>query len=44
MDNKVVVERGLMAGELIVTEGYHKLAPGVLAIPAKKDDEMQTGE
>ena len=26
--NNVVVERGLSAGELIVTEGYHKLNPG----------------
>ena len=26
-DNKVVVERGLRANELIVTEGYHKLTP-----------------
>ena len=27
--NDVVVERGLAPGELIVTEGYHKLTPGV---------------
>ncbi|MCC8188956.1 MAG: efflux RND transporter periplasmic adaptor subunit [Bacteroides sp.] len=27
--NKTVVERGLAAGEYIVTEGQHKLAPGV---------------
>lgn len=27
--NNVVVERGLVAGEKIVTEGYHKLAPGI---------------
>ncbi|WP_300725988.1 efflux RND transporter periplasmic adaptor subunit [uncultured Bacteroides sp.] len=27
--NKTVVERGLAPGELIVTEGYHKLKPGV---------------
>ena len=26
--NNVVVERGLSAGEFIVTEGYHKLMPG----------------
>ena len=26
--NNVVVERGLSAGEFIVTEGYHKLTPG----------------
>lgn len=28
-DNLVVVERGLEAGEEIVTEGYHKLSPGM---------------
>ena len=28
MNNYVVVERGLSAGEFIVTEGYHKLNPG----------------
>ena len=28
MNNNVVVERGLSAGEFIVTEGYHKLNPG----------------
>lgn len=27
--NQVVVERGLVAGEQIVTEGYHKLQPGM---------------
>lgn len=27
--NNVVVERGLAAGETIVTEGFHKLTPGV---------------
>jgi membrane fusion protein (multidrug efflux system) len=28
VENNVVVERGLAAGEQIVTEGYHKLTPG----------------
>ena len=27
--NNVVVERGIVPGEIIVTEGYHKLTPGV---------------
>lgn len=27
--NNVVVERGLIPGEVIVSEGYHKLSPGV---------------
>ena len=29
LENTVVVERGLVPGETIVTEGYHKLAPGM---------------
>ena len=28
-ENDVVVERGLLPGEMIVSEGYHKLTPGV---------------
>ena len=28
-ENMVVVERGLVSGEMIVTEGYHKLQPGM---------------
>lgn len=34
VDNRIVVERGLGVGETIITEGYNKLAPGVLVIPA----------
>lgn len=30
--NQVVVERGLVRGETVVTEGYHKITPGVLVI------------
>ncbi|MFR7606706.1 efflux RND transporter periplasmic adaptor subunit [Odoribacter laneus] len=30
--NQVVVERGLGRGETVVTEGYHKITPGVLVI------------
>ena len=42
--NDVIVERGLAPGELIVTEGFHKLTPGVKVQVApnpseKKDDE-----
>lgn len=33
MQNRVVVERGLAAGENIVTEGYHKLNPGMKVLP-----------
>ena len=44
--NYVVVERGLGHHELIVTEGYHKLTPGVRLVPvaeARLQDE-ETGE
>ncbi|MCM1030329.1 efflux RND transporter periplasmic adaptor subunit [Bacteroides caecimuris] len=34
VDNSIVVERGLGVGETIITEGYNKLTPGVLVIPA----------
>ena len=30
--NNVVVERGIAPGEIIVTEGYHKLTPGIKMI------------
>ncbi|MDE6451897.1 MAG: efflux RND transporter periplasmic adaptor subunit [Odoribacter sp.] len=36
--NFVVVERGLGEGEMIVTEGYHKLNPGVLLKPEIVDN------
>lgn len=29
LENRMVVERGLMPGEEIVTEGFHKLSPGM---------------
>ena len=47
-ENDVVVERGLSAGEMIVYEGFHKLAPGMkvrvqdpanLQSEAKKEEE-----
>ncbi len=34
--NKVVVERGLAPGELIISEGYHKLTPGIKVRVANK--------
>lgn len=37
--NFVVVERGLGPDETIVTEGYHKLAPGVLLDPRRQMPE-----
>ena len=32
LGNHVVVERGIVPGEMIVTEGYHKLTPGIKMI------------
>ncbi len=45
VDNRIVVERGLGVGEMIITEGYNKLAPGVLvvqeALPPRKEKEKR---
>lgn len=40
--NNVVVERGIIPGEMIVTEGYHKLTPGIKIRVARKEDETQS--
>ena len=44
--NQVVVERGLVPGETIVVEGYHKLSPGMKVkvnnALLKKEDEEQS--
>jgi membrane fusion protein (multidrug efflux system) len=47
--NNVVVERGLVAGETLVTEGYHKLTPGMqvrVVTPAEvaEEDRKETKE
>ncbi len=44
--NDVVVERGLIPGELIVSEGYHKLTPGakVKVAEALTEDENKDGK
>lgn len=44
--NNVVVERGLIPGELIVSEGYHKLTPGakVKVAEALTEDENKDGK
>ncbi|WP_300747922.1 efflux RND transporter periplasmic adaptor subunit [uncultured Alistipes sp.] len=44
LDNKVVVERGLMPGERIVVEGYHKLTHGmrVEAVEPRRDNGVAT--
>ncbi len=41
--NYVVVERGLGPNELVVTEGYHKLTPGVLLVP-ETDERWKKGK
>ena len=46
-ENDVVVERGLSAGEMIVYEGFHKLAPGMkvrVQDPAKLQSEAKKEE
>ena len=39
--NNVIVERGIVPGEQIVTEGYHKLTPGIKVRVAKAAAELQ---
>ncbi len=36
--NNMVVERGLVPGELVVTEGVNKLSPGVKVVVARPED------
>lgn len=38
--NDVIVERGLAPGEMIITEGYHKLTPGVKVQVASEYKEI----
>lgn len=41
--NKMIVERGLLPGERIVVEGYHKLVPGMkVEIVPSSDEETKT--
>lgn len=44
IQNNVVVERGLSAGENVVTEGYHKLTPGIKVKPVAEaeNDSLQS--
>ena len=40
--NNVVVERGVSKGEYIVTEGYHKLTPGMkVRISTSKQEKAE---
>ena len=36
--NNMVVERGLVPGEMVVTEGVNKLSPGVKVTIARPED------
>lgn len=42
--NEVIVERGLAPGELIVTEGFHKLTPGIKVQVAPDPSEKKDNE
>ncbi len=44
--NNVVIERGLVSGEMVVSEGYHKLTPGikVRVAEATRKEESATKE
>ena len=43
VENKMVVERGLLSGEHIVVEGYHKLMPGMkVRVVPKYEDTKET--
>ena len=40
LENKIVVERGLVRGERIVVEGYHKLSHGMTVTPVSSAGEL----
>ena len=42
LGNSIVIERGLVQGEDIVTEGYHKLSPGMKVQPAREAVRKET--
>lgn len=44
VDNNMIVERGLAAGEWIVTEGYHKLHHGMKVAPVAPRSDAKTAE
>ncbi len=44
VDNSMIVERGLAAGEWIVTEGYHKLHHGMKVAPVAPHSDAKTAE
>ncbi len=44
VNNNTIIERGLMAGEQIVVEGYHKLTPGMKVTIADKTTQTDNDE
>ncbi len=42
--NNMVVERGLVPGEMVVTEGINKLSPGIKVTVAKPEDFVKAAE
>ena len=44
VNNNIVVERGLIPGEMIVDEGYHKLTPGLKMVPGEAPEEEKKDE
>lgn len=42
LENTIVIERGLAAGENIVTEGYHKLKHGMKVAPVMSETRTET--
>lgn len=44
LENEIIVERGLAAGEKIVTEGFHKLHHGTRVIPSSATKEKEGDE
>ena len=44
LDNRIVVERGLGKKDIIVTEGYHKLSPGIKVHPIKAESKKNMSD
>lgn len=42
IDNRAVVERGLVPGEIVVVEGQHKLTPGMKVRPVEESFDGET--
>ena len=42
--NNMVVERGIIPGEMVVTEGVNKLTPGIKVTVARPEDFVNTDD